>query len=88
MTQRKWIRYRWMRRAAIVLAAAPLFQLSACGTGLTQVMRTSINQAPSSFFQLFNGLGLYPLQLLLGGGSSGIGGNGGFGTGTGTGTGF
>lgn len=86
MTQLKWNRYRWMRRVAIVLAAAPLFQASQCSTGLLQVMRTSVNQAPSSFFQTFNGLGLYPLQLLLGGGNTGQ--SSGTGTGTSTGTGI
>lgn len=87
MTQRTWKRCRWMRRVAIVLAAAPLFQLSQCSTGLVQVMTTSLNQAPSSFFQIVNGLALLPIQLLLGGGS-GTGGTGtGSGIGTGTGTG-
>ena len=80
MTQRNWIRYRWMRRVAIVLAVAPLFQFSACGTGVTQVTRNMINQAPASFFQLFNGLGLFPVELLLGGGNIR---NGGLGSSTG-----
>lgn len=79
MTQRTCRRLRWWRRLAIVMAAAPLFQLSQCGHGLTQVVATSINQAPSAFFQLVNGVFLLPIQLLLGGGNTG--------TGTGTGTG-
>ncbi|HKQ50534.1 MAG TPA: hypothetical protein VJZ71_20855 [Phycisphaerae bacterium] len=89
MTQRTWKRFRWTRRVAIVMAAAPLFQLSQCGHGLTQVVATSLNQAPSAFFQLVNGVMLLPIQLLLGGGTGtdtgtggGLGndtGNGGFG---------
>lgn len=74
MTQPRRTRLRWMRRVAIVLAVAPLFQLSACGTGLLEVMRTSVNQAPSAFYQTLNGLVLFPIQLLLGGGRGGSGG--------------
>ena len=74
-----------MRRVAIVLAAAPLFQLSQCSTGLFQVMRTTINGAPASFFQTFNGLGLSTIETLLGIGGGG-GGSGGGGQGGGTGT--
>lgn len=88
MTQRTWKRFRWTRRVAIVMAAAPLFQLSQCAHGLTQVVTTSINQAPSSFFQLVNGVMLLPIQLLLGGGNTGGGFNNGTGTGTDTGGGF
>jgi hypothetical protein len=83
MTQRTYKHLRWTRRLAIVMAAAPLFQLSQCAHGLNQVMVTSLNQAPSSFFQLVNGLFLLPIQILIGGGT----GNGGFNDGNGTGTG-
>lgn len=88
MTQRTWKRIRWTRRLAIVMAAAPLFQLSQCGHGLTQVVATSLNQAPSAFYQIASGVFLLPIQLLLGGGSSGGGFGSGDGTGTGTGGGF
>ena len=90
MTQRTWKRFRWTRRFAILMAAAPLFQLSQCAHGLNQVMVTSLNQAPSAFFQLVNGIFLMPAQIIIGGGSTGGGvtdgtGTGGLGDGTGTG---
>lgn len=68
MTQRTWRRFRWMRRVAIVMAAAPLFQVSQCGHGLTQVVATSLNQAPASFFQMISGLATFPIRSLLSGG--------------------
>jgi hypothetical protein len=79
MTQRSWLRYRWMRRVALGLAVAPLFQFSACATGITQVTRDMLNGAPASFFQMVNGLVILPVELLLGGGSNnnGSGGNSG-----------
>ena len=57
-----------MRCVAIVMAAAPLFQVSQCAHGLNQVMVTSLNQAPASFFQMLNGLVTFPVRSLLSGG--------------------
>ncbi len=56
------------RRIAIVMAAAPLFQLSQCATGVSQVFQTAANSAPSTVFSVLTNIALLPLRLLLTGG--------------------
>lgn len=75
MTKRNFTRYRIARRIAIVLAAAPLFQLSQCQTGVNQVLATSLNNTPATVFQVLLQIGLAPIQLLLFG-NTGFGGTG------------
>jgi len=82
MNKRLLTRYRIARRIAIVLAAAPLFQLSQCQTGVNQVLATSLNNTPATVFQVLLNIALAPIQLLLFG-NTGFGG-----TGTGSGSGF
>lgn len=66
-------RYKLARRVAIILAAAPLFQLSQCHTGVNQVLATTANNAPATVFQVLNGIFLAPLYALIGGSSTGQG---------------
>ena len=74
--------HRWIKKLMFIAAAAPLFQLSQCQTGINQVFATTANNLPATYFQVLNSLALLPLQLLLGL-------TGGIGSGTGgTGTGF
>ena len=72
-------KHRWVKRLMIVLAAAPLFQLSQCQSGVGQVFATTANNLPSTYFQVLNSLALLPIQLLLFGTTGGLGGNGGLG---------
>ena len=77
MTRRTLKRFKLARRIAIVLAAAPLFQLSQCQTGVNQVLATSLNNTPATIFQVLNSLALSPLFALLGGTTGGTTGTGG-----------
>jgi hypothetical protein len=76
VTKRSWTRYRLARRLAIILAAAPLFQISQCMTGINQTFMTFANNAPSTYFQVLNSLALLPIQLLFGLNTQGFGGTG------------
>lgn len=80
MNKRLLNRYRIARRIALFMAAAPLFQLSQCQTGINQVLATTLNNTPSTVFQVLLNIALAPIQLLLFG-NSGFGGTGGTGTG-------
>ncbi|MBN2560536.1 MAG: hypothetical protein JXQ75_06365 [Phycisphaerae bacterium] len=40
MTKRRYNQYKWVRKLAILMAAAPLFQMSQCATGLRQTAAT------------------------------------------------
>lgn len=62
-------RYRLARRVALIFAAMPLFQLSQCATGVSQVFQTAANSAPSTVFSVLNSIMLLPLQYLLTGGN-------------------
>ena len=79
MNKRLLNRYRIARRIAIFMAAAPLFQLSQCQTGVNQVLATSINNTPATIFQVLLNFALAPIQFFLFG-NTGFGGGG---TGTG-----
>lgn len=81
MSRKLLKRYRLARRVALILAAAPLFQLSQCQTGVSMVLQDSVNALPSTAFNIFQSLALLPIQVLLGGGSVGGGGFGGGGAG-------
>ncbi len=63
--------YRVARRIAIFLAAAPLFQLTQCQTGINQVFATAFNNAPATFYSVLQSIALLPIQLLIGGGAGG-----------------
>jgi len=54
----------------VILAAAPLFQLSQCKTGTSQTLQTIANQLPSTIFSLLQSAALAPLFSLLSGGST------------------
>jgi hypothetical protein len=71
MTKRTLHHFRWMGKLAIILAAAPLFQLAQCDTGLLQVFAGVANAMPATMFSIMQGFLLLPLQLLSGSGGSG-----------------
>jgi hypothetical protein len=70
MTNRGFYHYRWVRKLAFVLAAAPLFQLSQCSTGLRQTMAGTVNSIPATMFGILESYLLLPLQIIFGGFSS------------------
>jgi hypothetical protein len=70
MTNRGLYHYRWVRKLAFVLAAAPLFQLAQCDTGLRQTMAGVANSLPATMFSMLQSYLLLPLQLIFGGYSS------------------
>lgn len=63
--------FKRARRFAFLLAAAPLFQLSACQTGIQQVGASVINSLPATLFNITQGFLLAPIQALLAGDLSG-----------------
>lgn len=68
MKPKNQIRYcRTLRKMAVVLAAAPLFQLSQCQTFAGNVGMNFVNGLPSLLFSTIQGLFLAPIQLLLSG---------------------
>lgn len=71
--------YRLTRRLMVILAAAPLFQLSQCKTLTSQTGQLILNQLPSTLFSIVQSAALAPLFALLGGGGN----TGGFGNNTG-----
>lgn len=74
-------RYKVTRRVAILLAAAPLFQLGQCNTVNNQIAANFANALPSVVFQVLLSFALLPIQALLNGGQTN-------GTGSGNGTGI
>lgn len=65
MNSPKLSHYRLLRRLALVMAAAPLFQLAQCSTGLRQVSAEVVNGLPSLTFSILQGFWLLPAQLFL-----------------------
>jgi hypothetical protein len=82
MNHKPLIRYRWIKRLTFVLAAAPIFQATQCLTGTSMFFQNFANGLPSAYFQTLQSIALLPIQILIGGGTTGAG------TGTGTGMGF
>jgi len=68
MNKRTFRHYKIARKLALILAAAPLFQLSACQTGIQQTLGGVINALPGALFSVFQGILLAPIQALIGGG--------------------
>lgn len=64
MTKRSYNRYRLLRKFTIIMAAAPLFQVSQCSTGVNQVFKSVANGLPSTLFSIAEGFALVPLQLI------------------------
>ncbi|HVP12567.1 MAG TPA: hypothetical protein VMV94_15435 [Phycisphaerae bacterium] len=64
MTNRSLLHYRWIRKAAFVLAAVPLLQLSACQTGTNQVLANFANSIPATAFGIMQEIFLLPIQTL------------------------
>jgi hypothetical protein len=64
MKNRSLLHYRWIKRAALIMAAAPLFQVSQCATGTSQVLADLANSLPATSFSILEGFLLLPLQLL------------------------
>lgn len=58
-------RVRWASKLAVVVAAAPLFQLSQCVTFNSQVGQSVVNGLPSLFFSTIQGIFLFPIQALI-----------------------
>lgn len=88
---RWWLRRR--KQIMIAVAVLPLFQSSACMTGLGQVLGSVGNAVPALAFNTLEGVFLLPVELVLelvtggtgGNGSGNSSGTGGFGnTGTGS----
>ncbi|HWL92616.1 MAG TPA: hypothetical protein VNT79_03705 [Phycisphaerae bacterium] len=81
MTKKAYKKFKITRRVALLLAAAPLFQLSQCNTFGNRVGANFTNALPSAVFQVLFSFALLPLQLIIGGGQvqgagSGTGGGG------------
>jgi hypothetical protein len=49
------------------MAAAPVFQLAQCATGVRQVSANMFNALPSTLFSIMESILLAPVQLFLGG---------------------
>ena len=67
MNRRCIRQYKITRKLALILAAAPLFQLSACQTGIQQVFANVINALPATMFNIIQGFLLAPFQAIIGG---------------------
>jgi len=66
MKPNRTLRYhRAMRRLAVLMAAAPLFQLSQCQTFLGQTGQNFANGLPSLLFSTIQGLITAPISALL-----------------------
>jgi hypothetical protein len=65
MSKRTYMHYRWARKLAIILAAAPLFQLAQCSTGIRQVSESMLQAMPSTIFGIVESFLLLPLQLIF-----------------------
>ncbi len=65
MNSPKLSRYRLLRRLALVMAAAPLFQLAQCSTALRQVSGDVVNGLPALSFSILQEFLLLPAQLFL-----------------------
>jgi hypothetical protein len=59
-------RLRVIRKAAVLVAMAPLFQqIGWCSTGLNRTVANTLNGAPATYSQVLQGVALYPAQLLI-----------------------
>lgn len=67
MTKRRYRQFRWARRLAILMAAAPVFQLAQCATGVRQVSANMFNALPATLFSIMEAFLLAPIQLFLSG---------------------
>ncbi len=67
MTQRRYRQFRWARRLAVLMAAAPVFQLAQCSAGVRQVSASMFNALPSTLFSIMESILLAPIQLFLNG---------------------
>lgn len=67
MSPRRYRQYRWIRKLAIIMAAAPLFQAAQCATGVRQVSANVFNSLPATIFGIMEGFFLAPIQWLLSG---------------------
>lgn len=72
MTKHRYRQYWWLRKLAIFMAAAPLFQAAQCATGVRQVSANVFNSLPSTIFSIMEGFVLLPIQLLLSAGTTTI----------------
>jgi hypothetical protein len=64
MTNRTLLHYRWIKKAAFILAAAPLLQLATCQTGANQVLANFANSLPATSFSIMEGILLLPAQAI------------------------
>ena len=64
MTNRCLLHYRWIKKAALILAAVPLLQFSACATGTNQVLANVANSLPATTFGIVQEILLLPVQLV------------------------
>jgi len=70
MNRRSFRRYKIARKLTLILAAAPLFQLSACQTLTQQTFAIVINALPGTLFNIIQGILLAPIQALITGGTT------------------
>lgn len=62
-------RFKLARRFAILLAAAPLFQVSACQTFTGQFSANFVNSLPSTAFSVLLSYAVLPIRIIINGGS-------------------
>ena len=63
-------RLRVIRKCAVLIAIAPLFQqIGWCTTGFNRTAMYSINGAPATYSNTLQSIALLPLQALLTGGN-------------------
>ena len=67
MNKRSFRQYKIARKLVLIIAAAPLFQLSACQTGFQQVFGNVLNALPATAFSIIQGILLAPFQAIIGG---------------------
>lgn len=65
MNSRKYRRVKLARKVMVILAAAPLFQLSQCETFNRQVLANVANNSPNVLFLTLQGIALAPIRLLF-----------------------
>ncbi len=68
MTKLSYRHYKWARKLAIFMAAAPVFQLAQCDTFTRQVFANVGNAIPATTFANLQSIMLLPFQLFFSGG--------------------
>jgi hypothetical protein len=64
MMNRCLLHYRWIKKAALVIAAVPILQLSTCQGGTNQILANFANTLPATMFGIMENILLLPLQVV------------------------